>query len=755
MKKLLFIVTLLTSTINFAQNQGFNYKALITQNGNVLNTQSVNFRFTLMENGTTAVYQETQNATTDNNGIVSVNVGEGTVISGDFSTIDWGNNSYFLKVEVDTGNGYQDFGTSELKYVPYAKYAEKAGNTFSGNYDDLTNKPDFTGWDTNASDDFSGNFNDLTNVPAGLSDGDDDTHLSDSDIAAMGYIKNPDDADHDATNELQNLSLNGNQLSISNGNNVSFNGWDIDASDDFSGNYNDLTNIPQVWLVSNGSNSIPATSITDEIYHLGAVGIGAVSSNSMLNVRNQGTSSGADFLNTSRFEMAYLGNSNATSLYNDVSGNNGFLYGNYNNIHSNDNAQLCGIGNNIFGTTTGDIIGVNNVIRASGNGTKYGILTNFVNSDGRQIGVSNLIGGTQNDNQYGMATYISNSGNGIHFGVYNSLSSNGDGEHYGSYNEMSVGNGQVYGTYNILDSDGNATGFGTFNKITNWGNGKKYGTYNYITPLSEGPAIGTYNRIESESNEILIGSVNSLDINGHATLYHDVYGHIDSLNVANKARIIGHKVWINTTNSTAIETGGMYELKGVSNFKTGNKIDVFGGYSGSYSTGITVNMHNGLANDNSLTAASFYVDDQNVGNAIAVYAYAGNSPNSFAGFFNGKVKVNGNVIVNEKLKGSNSGDADMKAFVYGLVFYNGNIAANQSSDGFSVTKISQGVYRIHLDNVNDQSYVVMVSSEIGGAGTPVFATTDYSNTNGEFIIRTYNLSGNTIDNSFHFVVYKK
>jgi len=62
----------------------------------------------------------------------------------------------------------------------------------------------------------------------------------------MGYIKNPDDADHDATNELQNLSLNGNQLSISNGNNVSFNGWDTDASDDFSGNYNDLTNIPVI-----------------------------------------------------------------------------------------------------------------------------------------------------------------------------------------------------------------------------------------------------------------------------------------------------------------------------------------------------------------------------------------------------------------------------------------------------------------------------------------------------------------------------
>ncbi len=728
-KNTLLLFMLCISMVSLAQ--GLNYKALITDNGNALNHQNVDIKFTILQNGTTAVYQEIQNVTTDVNGIVSVNIGEGNVQSGNFASIDWGSHPYFLKVEIDTGSSYQDYGTTELKYVPYAKYAEKAGNTFSGD------------------------FNDLNNIPAGLSDGDDDTHLSDSDIAAMGYIKNPDDADHDATNELQNLSLNGNQLSISNGNNVTFNGWDTDASDDFNGNYNDLTNKPQIWLVSNGSNTMPATSITDEMYHLGSVGIGAVCSNCKLNVHNQGTSTGTNFLNTSRFEMAYLGNSNATSLYNDVAGNGGILYGNYNNIHSNGNAQLCGIGNNVFGTTTGDIIGVDNVIRASGNGTKYGMLTNFVDSDGRQIGVSNQIGGSQDDNQYGMTTYINNSGNGIHYGVYNSLSSNGNGEHYGSYNEMSVGNGQVYGTYNILDSDGNATGFGTFNKIANWGNGKKYGTFNYITPLSEGPAIGTYNRIESQSNETLIGSVNSLDINGYTTLYHDVYGHIDSLNVANKARIFGHKVWINATNTTAIETGGIYELKGQSNFKTGNKIEVFGGYSNSYSTGISVNMHNGLANNNSLTAASFFVDDLNVGNAIAVYAYAGNSPNSFAGFFNGKVKVNGNVIVNEKLKGFNSGDADMKAFVYGLVFFNGNMAANQSSDGFSVTKISQGVYRIHLDNVNDQNYVVMVSAEIGGSGTPVFATTDYSNTNGEFVIRTYNLSGNTIDNSFHFVVYKK
>jgi len=177
-KNILSFIAILIVNVLLAQS-GFNYKALITQNGNALNTQSVNLKFTLLQNGSTAVYQETQSATTDTNGIVSVNIGEGTVQSGNFNNIDWENNTYSLKVEIDTGNGYQDYGTTELKFVPYAKYAEVAGNTFSGN------------------------FNDLNNIPSGLSDGDD-----------------VNDADHSPTNELQTLSINGTQLSISNGNSV-------------------------------------------------------------------------------------------------------------------------------------------------------------------------------------------------------------------------------------------------------------------------------------------------------------------------------------------------------------------------------------------------------------------------------------------------------------------------------------------------------------------------------------------------------
>jgi hypothetical protein len=59
-------------------------------------------------------------------------------------------------------------------------------------------------------------------------------------------IDEVDDADADPTNELQDLNLNGTILAIENGNNISFTGWDTNANDDFSGDYNDLSNQPSI-----------------------------------------------------------------------------------------------------------------------------------------------------------------------------------------------------------------------------------------------------------------------------------------------------------------------------------------------------------------------------------------------------------------------------------------------------------------------------------------------------------------------------
>jgi uncharacterized protein (TIGR02145 family) len=115
----------------------------------------------------TAVYVETQTPTTNVNGLVTLEIGDGTAISGTFASIDWSTGVYYIKTETDPAGGtnYTITGTSQILSVPYALYANKAGDGFNGNYNDLENKPDFVGWDDNAADDFSGSYSDLTDKP--------------------------------------------------------------------------------------------------------------------------------------------------------------------------------------------------------------------------------------------------------------------------------------------------------------------------------------------------------------------------------------------------------------------------------------------------------------------------------------------------------------------------------------------------------------------------------------------------------------
>ncbi|MEA3508406.1 MAG: FISUMP domain-containing protein, partial [Synergistota bacterium] len=81
----------------------------------------------------TAVYVETQTPTTNVNGLVSIEIGAGTVQSGDFTTIDWANGPYFIKTETDPAGGtnYTITGTSQLLSVPYALHA-KSADTVTG-----------------------------------------------------------------------------------------------------------------------------------------------------------------------------------------------------------------------------------------------------------------------------------------------------------------------------------------------------------------------------------------------------------------------------------------------------------------------------------------------------------------------------------------------------------------------------------------------------------------------------------------------
>lgn len=130
MKKLFTImVFIITLTISAQAPEGFNYQATVRNNtGALMINKNVTFKFNIIKDIPTSgpVYSETHNAPTDDLGAVNLVVGKGTVTTGTFAGIDWGAGSYYLNIELNTGNGFVAMGTSQLLSVPYALYSKSA-----------------------------------------------------------------------------------------------------------------------------------------------------------------------------------------------------------------------------------------------------------------------------------------------------------------------------------------------------------------------------------------------------------------------------------------------------------------------------------------------------------------------------------------------------------------------------------------------------------------------------------------------------
>ena len=173
MKKLLLLFVLVAAPVLslFAQvPHAMKYQTVVRNTaGEPIVDQEVNFRFTVLQGGN-EVFQETQLLTTNDFGLINANIGEGTG-GDDLGSIDWTGDDFDLQVELDIagGNSFELLGSSSLLTMPFAFQSSQ----------------------------------------------------SDYALLAESVINDEvDDADADPSNELQILSLNGNQLSISNGNSV-------------------------------------------------------------------------------------------------------------------------------------------------------------------------------------------------------------------------------------------------------------------------------------------------------------------------------------------------------------------------------------------------------------------------------------------------------------------------------------------------------------------------------------------------------
>ena len=131
MKKIYSILVglLLTSSVFAQAPQKMSYQAVIRNtSGALITSTSVGMKISIipsLEPGSIAVYSETQTASTNANGLVSIQIGTGTIVTGTFVGINWANGPYFIRIAIDPtgGTNYTIVSSDELMSVPYALFS--------------------------------------------------------------------------------------------------------------------------------------------------------------------------------------------------------------------------------------------------------------------------------------------------------------------------------------------------------------------------------------------------------------------------------------------------------------------------------------------------------------------------------------------------------------------------------------------------------------------------------------------------------
>ena len=148
MKKIIaFCLAILNAFTAFAQApQKISYQSVIRNSTNALvSNQSVGVRISIIQGSASGstIYSESQISTTNANGLVSLEIGSGIVLSGTFTNIDWNNGPFFIKTETDPNgaNNYTISGTTQILSVPYALHANTAENVVNDLVDDADSNP--------------------------------------------------------------------------------------------------------------------------------------------------------------------------------------------------------------------------------------------------------------------------------------------------------------------------------------------------------------------------------------------------------------------------------------------------------------------------------------------------------------------------------------------------------------------------------------------------------------------------------------
>ena len=110
--------------------------------------------------------------------------------------------------------------------------------------------------------------------------------------------------------------------------------------------------------------------------------------------------------------------------------------------------------------------------------------------------------------------------------------------------------------------------------------------------------------------------------------------------------------------------------------------------------------------------------------------------------------------VEEKLTAPTSGNTDMKAYIYGYIFTSGSINPDNSSDGFTVSRLGTGEYKITFDTALPNSFYIVTATSFANASPEVITLANRNS--GYFILKSWKVSdASPQDTEFQFVVYKK
>lgn len=131
-----YFIPLLFTFISFFHTQHtyaqspdlISYQAVVRDtNGDVVTNTTIGLKLEINRDSSsgTLLFSESHTPTTTDEGLINIDIGGGTAISGSVSSIEWGRGPYYITLYVDFNGGtnYTFMGSSKLSSVPYALYA--------------------------------------------------------------------------------------------------------------------------------------------------------------------------------------------------------------------------------------------------------------------------------------------------------------------------------------------------------------------------------------------------------------------------------------------------------------------------------------------------------------------------------------------------------------------------------------------------------------------------------------------------------